>query len=205
MTSGGGYTDGMFHRAYSEGAAPWDIGRPQPEIVALAEAGTFGHRVVDLGCGTGEQALMLAARGHEVLGIDAVPEAIERARRKAEERGIDAQFIAGDLFEVLPLLGRSFDSAVDVGLFHTLSDEDRVRFSVALGRVLVPGALYVMLCFSDRVPGEFGPRRVSEAEIRNTFRAPEFAVREVRAAGLHSLHADAPVIDANLARIERLN
>ncbi len=139
----------MFHRAYSEGTAPWDIGRPQPEIVALAEAGTFGHRVVDLGCGTGEQTLMLAARGYELVGIDAVPEAIKRARRKAGERGIAAQFIDGDLFEVLPLLGRSFDSVVDVGLFHAFSDEDRVRFAAALGRVLVPGGVYAMLCFSD--------------------------------------------------------
>ena len=68
------------------GKAPWDIGKPQPRFVAIADEVT--GPVLDAGCGTGENALFFASRGLRVTGIDFVPEAIERARRKAAERGL---------------------------------------------------------------------------------------------------------------------
>jgi 2-polyprenyl-3-methyl-5-hydroxy-6-metoxy-1,4-benzoquinol methylase len=73
-------------------AAGWDIPQPQPPVAELAEAGAFGHRVLDAGCGTGENALYLAARGHLVTGVDAAETGIEHARAKAARRGIDATF-----------------------------------------------------------------------------------------------------------------
>ncbi len=194
----------VFHRQYAGGAAPWDTGEPQPEMVALEDAGTFRHRVLDVGCGTGALSLFLASRGHEVLGVDAVDAAIEQARAKASERGLAARFVVGDVLLTLPDLGERFDAVVDVGFFHALNDEQREGFARALALVLEPGGVYAMLCFSDRVPGAFGPRRVSEAEIRATFSGPEFRVREVRPAELHTAVAERPVIDANLAVVERL-
>ena len=103
----------------------------------------------------------------------------------------------------LPELGERFDAVVDVGFFHALSDEQREGFARALALVLESGGVYAMLCFSDRVPGAFGPRRVSEAEIRDVFGGPEFHVREVRPAKLSTAVAERPVIDANLAVVER--
>ena len=194
----------VFHRAYADGDAPWDIGRPQPEIVALEDAGTFGPRVLDVGCGTGETALFLAERGHDVTGIDAVPAAIQAAKAKAVERGLDVCFCAADVLEKLPTVIGRFHSVVDVGFFHALSDERRVDFAEKLASVLAPGGVYAMLCFSDRVPGAFGPRRVSEAEIRATFSGPAFKVREVRPAELVTAVERMPVMDANLALIERV-
>ena len=78
---------GIFEQAYQDGPPPWEIGRPQPAFVALEEAGEIVGDVLDVGCGTGENALYLANRGHEVWGVDGVPAAIERARQKAAERG----------------------------------------------------------------------------------------------------------------------
>jgi SAM-dependent methyltransferase len=193
----------VFHRQYAGGAAPWDTGEPQPEMVALEHAGTFGPRVLDVGCGTGALSLFMASRGHEVLGVDAVDAAIEQARAKASERGLDAGFVVGDVLPMLPDLGERFDAVVDVGFFHSLTDEQREGFARVLASVLEPGGIYAMLCFSDRVPGAFGPRRVSEAEIRATFSDSEFRVREVRPAELHTAVAERPVIDANLAVVER--
>ncbi len=80
-----------FQKSYL-GPAPWDIPGPQPAFVGLEEAGAIHESVLDAGCGTGENALYLASRGHEVWGIDFVPVAIERAREKAKQRGLTAHF-----------------------------------------------------------------------------------------------------------------
>jgi cyclopropane fatty-acyl-phospholipid synthase-like methyltransferase len=161
-----------------QGQAPWDIPGPQPAFVALEEAGAIGGSVLDTGCGTGEHALYLAARGHEVWGIDFVPVAIERARAKARERGLAVHFQVGDALE-LSKLGRTFDTAIDSGLFHVFSDEQRPVYVQGLAAVLRPGGTVHMLCFSDREPPGEGPRRVTQEEIRAAF-SDGWQVREIR-------------------------
>jgi SAM-dependent methyltransferase len=154
--------------AYRDGQPPWDIDGPQPAVVELAAAGVFAGRVVDVGCGTGENALHLASRGLDVTGVDGAPTAIDQARQKAQLRGLGAAFIVADALQ-LETLERTFDGALDCGLFHTFSDDERIRFQQSLHSVLTPGARYVLLCFSDAEPGTWGPRRVTQAEIRATF------------------------------------
>ncbi|HEX9375865.1 MAG TPA: class I SAM-dependent methyltransferase [Actinomycetota bacterium] len=156
-----------FDAAYS-GTPPWDIGRPQPAFLRLAESGAVRGSVLDAGCGTGEHALMAAELGLEATGIDASRTAIELARRKAEGRDLDARFLVWDALD-LPALGPRFDTVLDSGLFHVFDDDDRTRYVDGLRDAVSPGGMYLMLCFSDRVPGEFGPRRVSQAEIRSSF------------------------------------
>ncbi len=158
----------FFNSAY-KGTPPWDIGRPQREFVRLADEGEVKGRVIDLGCGTGENALMFAERGSAVLGVDSAPLAIAKAKSKAERRRSSAEFRVADALE-LGSLRKKFDVATDCGLFHTFSDGERGRFAVSLRRTLVPGGRYFMLCFSDREPADWGgPRRVSKAEIALTF------------------------------------
>ncbi len=156
-----------FEQAY-QGQAPWDTGRPQSSIIKLAETGQIRGSVLDVGCGTGENLLYLATRGHEAWGLDFVPIAIERAKAKAAQRGIDANFIVGDALE-LKKLGRQFDTVIDCGLFHTFADEERPVFVKGLGDVLGHGGLLHILCFSDEEPGTEGPRRISQQEIRDAF------------------------------------
>jgi SAM-dependent methyltransferase len=157
-----------FLTAYDGVAPPWDIGRAQPALVAIADAGDIAGDVLDVGCGTGENALHLAGRGLSVWGVDAVPAAIDKACAKAKERGIAATFLVHDAL-ALETLARTFDCAIDSGLFHVFPDEDRPRFVWSLASVLRPGARYHLLCFSDRQPGDWGPRRVSQTEIHATF------------------------------------
>lgn len=151
-----------------EGQAPWDISGPQPDIVRLEESGEIQGAVLDAGCGTGENALYLASRGHEVWGIDFVPAAIERARAKSEARGANVHFQVANALE-LDRLGRQFDTVTDCGLFHTFSDEERPLYVAALGNVVRPGGRFHMLCFSDQEPPGEGPRRITQAEIRDAF------------------------------------
>jgi SAM-dependent methyltransferase len=154
--------------SYREGVPPWDLGRPQTAIVRLAEQNAFAGTVLDAGCGTGEHALYLAARGHETLGVDVAPTAIERARAKATSRQIAASFLVADALQ-LERLGRTFDSVLDVGLFHTFDDPERRTYVDSLASVTRPGGLLHLLCFSDATPGTEGPRRVSQAELRSAF------------------------------------
>lgn len=156
-----------FDAAYA-GTPPWDIGRPQPALLELAEAGTLRGRVLDAGCGTGEHVLMAARLGLPATGIDAAPPAIAIAQSKARDRGVDARFLVWDALE-LSALGEQFDTVLDSGLFHVFDDGDRGRYVEGLRAVLSSGGRYFMLCFSDQQPGDWGPRRVTEQEIRASF------------------------------------
>ncbi len=158
-----------FDHAY-RGTPPWDIDRPQREIVRLFEDGAIRGEVLDVGCGTGENTLYLAEMGHRVMGLDASPLAIEKAKAKAEQRRIEATFAVWNVLE-LPRLGRVFDTVVDSGLFHIFSNQERTEFAKGLNSTLRAGGTYYMLCFSDREPTDWGgPRRVTQEEIGSTFR-----------------------------------
>jgi len=158
---------GTFDEMY-EGTPPWEIGRPQPALLAVAEAGGLAGRVLDAGCGTGEHALMAAGMGLDATGVDSAPRAIAIAERKARERGLEARFLVWDVLDLVTLDER-FDTVLDCGLFHVLDDADRAAFVESLRAAVPPGGRYYMLCFSDRQPGDYGPRRVSQDEIRESF------------------------------------
>jgi ubiquinone/menaquinone biosynthesis C-methylase UbiE len=149
------------------GTPPWDIGRPQPTFVELAD--TIQGRILDVGCGTGEHALMAAAMGLDATGIDAAPAAIATAQRKAHDRGLSARFFVHNALD-LASLDEHFDTVLDCGLFHIFEDDDRPVYVDNLRSVISPGGRYYMLCFSDREPGDRGPRRVTERELREQFR-----------------------------------
>jgi cyclopropane fatty-acyl-phospholipid synthase-like methyltransferase len=173
-----------FATAY-EGTPPWDIGGPQPALVALADSGTMRGAVLDAGCGTGENALFCAARGHEVLGVDMVPKAVEAAQAKAAARGLAARasFLVHDALD-LGALHRRFDTIIDSGLFHVFDDDARARYVTSLAAAMAAGGVYCMLCFSEREPADWGgPRRVTTEEIRAAFSGERgFRVRSVEPA-----------------------
>ncbi len=156
--------------SYRDGPAPWDIGQPQPAIVRLASEGGFAGAVLDAGCGTGENALLVASLGLPVLGVDVAETALAIAREKAKskDRGIEVEFAAADAFQ-LERLGRRFETVLDCGLFHTFDDlDERTRYVASLASVTRhDGTLYV-LCFSDEGP-DTGPHPISQEELRAAF------------------------------------
>lgn len=180
---------------------PWDIGRPQRAIAKLVEAGLFTGRVLDVGCGTGEHTLLLAARGVDVLGIDPSEIAIERATKKSEERGIPAHFEVGS---GLALAGYGqFDCILDSGVWHIFDDANRALYTQNLASALKPGGLYVSLIFSDLEPPGWGPRRVSEDEIRESF-ASGFQIESIEASLYENTHKP-PGAKALLSKIRRVS
>jgi SAM-dependent methyltransferase len=148
--------------------APWDIGRPQPAFVRLADQGRLTGRLLDPGCGTGENALLAASRGADVTGIDVAPTAIARARAKASGRGLTVRFEVADALDP-GWLRLTADTVIDSGVFHVFGDGDRARYIASLAAVLRPAGVCYLMCFSDRQPGTWGPRRVRAEELRAAF------------------------------------
>jgi SAM-dependent methyltransferase len=133
----------------------------------LAAKGGFAGAVLDAGCGTGENALHVAALGLPVVGVDVAETALAIARAKARDRGIEAEFATADAFQ-LERLGRTFDTVLDCGLFHTFDGAERPRYVASLASVTEHGGTLYVLCFSDDGP-DVGPHPVSLAELRAAF------------------------------------
>ena len=142
---------------------PWDTGVTPPEIVAVIESGKVPiGRALDLGCGTGTNAIYLARQGFEVIGIDVSRRAIALARRKARsvqladrvrfERGdvtLMQRYTSSHSVEQSPFAGGT-DFAFDIGCFHNLNAEARRRYVSALTAVLKPGAIYMLYAFEPQ-------------------------------------------------------
>ncbi|EKX60717.1 class I SAM-dependent methyltransferase [Streptomyces ipomoeae] len=158
----------FLEELYETGATPWETGRPQPAFLALAEAGAFRGRVLDVGCGTGEHVLMCAALGLDATGVELASNALRIAERKARERGLTARFLRHDALR-LPELGESFDTVLDCGLFHRFEGAERTAYVDSLRSVVKPGDRCFVLSFSDQQPEDWGPHRVSREEIEAAF------------------------------------
>src|SRR3989442_4992847 len=184
-----------------EGSPPWDIGRPQPDFVKLADAGKFQGRVLDVGCGPGEHVMLAGSHSAEAMGVDVAELAIERARAKAQQRGISAMFEVGDVLH-LDRLKLQFDVITDSGVFHVFDDKERPVYVNSLRSALRPGGMDCLMCFSDPQPGDCGPRRVSQAELRAAF-VDGWSIRSIEPATF-AVTIDDNGAQAWLATIERL-
>ncbi|MCZ7583415.1 MAG: class I SAM-dependent methyltransferase [Deltaproteobacteria bacterium] len=191
-----------FEEFYRAGPVPWDIGRPQPVFVRLADDGEIVGTVLDVGCGTGDNAIELARRGFDVTAIDAAPTAIERARAKAENKGISVRFLNTDALSP-DLDGARFQTVIDSGLFHVFSDEERPLFEKMLAEKLEPGGSYFLLCFSEHETRPDGPRRVTQTEIKGTFQKG-WRVHSIETALFDNVLYDSGA-RAWLAKIERMD
>ncbi|KOU59444.1 SAM-dependent methyltransferase [Streptomyces sp. MMG1533] len=181
---------------------PWDIGRPQPVFEALATAGAVRGRVLDVGCGTGEHAVMAAGLGLDATGVDLAANALRAAEDKAQVRGRTVRFLRYDARR-LAELGETFDIVLDCGLFHIFSGEDRTTYVEALRSVVPPGGRYFMLGFSDRQPGEYAVvHKLTRAEIEAAF-ADGWRVDSIEPSTIH-ITTDPDGIRAWLVTLTRI-
>jgi ubiquinone/menaquinone biosynthesis C-methylase UbiE len=171
--------------------------------VRLASEGGFAGAVLDAGCGTGENALHVAALGLRVLGVDVAETALAIAREKAQVRGLDAEFVLADAFQ-LGRPGRMFETVLDCGLFHTFDADERRGYVASLASVTERGATLYVLCFSDVGRGTRGPHPVSQEELRAAFdRGNGWNVRAIEPERIVT-RFDADGAPAWLATIERI-
>ena len=161
---------------------PWDTNQPLPALMALVESGRLSSgRALDLGCGTGTNAIYLAQQGFAVTGVDIAPRAIAQAQRKAQAAGVTVDFRVADVSALADDLG-PFDLALDVGCFHSLPEKKKPGYVRSLRRVLRPGGLFLLWTF-QREPRQprplFGPKGLTEAEVYAQF-TPALRVIEVQ-------------------------
>ncbi len=125
---------------------PWELG-PRQELVGLVESGRIAPcRAIDLGCGTGSNAIYLAQRGFEVTGVDFAASAIEKARRRADSCGVKANFIVDDLTDLRKVNG-IYDFLVDYGTIDDLNPKDRGLYVQNMLPLTHPGSRYLLWCF----------------------------------------------------------
>jgi SAM-dependent methyltransferase len=150
---------------------PWDTGITPPEVVEAIEGAEAlkPGRALDLGCGTGTNSLYLAQHGWQVVGVDFAVTAIRKARRKAREAGLAVDFYASDVTR-LDFLQPPFDLALDIGCFHTLEAEGRVRYRDQLRRLLRPGARFMFYAFGPH-QGRFGEMGISPEGVQQLFQS----------------------------------
>jgi SAM-dependent methyltransferase len=157
---------------YRVGFTPWDQDHVPAELSALVAGPTAlaPGRALDVGCGTGTQAVYLAEHGWQVTGVDAVERALTQARRRAEDKGVEVKWVAGDVANLSTLgLGEGFNLVHDRGCFHDLSAAARDSYVRGVSELAAPGSTLLLLAFAHRERG-IGPSGASEEEIKRQFR-----------------------------------
>lgn len=163
---------------YRLGLTPWERDEVPEPVERAAAARSSPGRALDLGCGTGRDAVHLASHGWAVTGVDAVDQALEAARERAGQAGAEVDFRRGDVTRLEDLgLEPGYDFVLDRGCFHGLGDEERDRCARGVNALAAPGAEVLVFAFS---PGWHGPapRGVSPEEIVRRFGADRWELVE---------------------------
>ena len=167
-----------FAERYARGETPWDSGMPSEELLRILDAGKLtGKTVLEIGCGTGTNAVELARRGFQVTAVDMVAQAIKTARDKARAAKVTVDLRVADVFQ--DDLGGPYDVLFDCGVYHCLRTEDLNRFQAFLKNATHTGSWWLSLAGNAKEDTDPGPPVVSEDEIRAEL-GPLFAIVELR-------------------------
>jgi len=160
---------------YAEASTPWDTGEPDPHLVERFEAGGLaslakkGARVLEVGCGTGTNAIWLAERGFDVVATDVAPLAIERAEQKREAAGVEVRFAVSDFLAggAAEVDADPFDLVFDRGVFHVFDEaHERARFAELAAQALRVGGEWFSLVGSTEGPArDHGPPRRTARDL----------------------------------------
>ena len=160
-------TTADWDAAYRNGTPPWDADVPHAELTrVLDEHRLHPQTVLEIGCGTGADAIVLARRRFEVTAVDCSPIALERARLRAEQHDAWIHFVLADVFEFVRTT-QQFDLVYDAGIYHFLRQVDLDRYLDVLWRVTRPGSYFLCLAGAPDDTTENGPPQVTDDEVHN--------------------------------------
>ncbi len=172
-----------WNESYASGQLPWDTGQPEPLLVEFVTSGAVTPGLtLEIGVGTGTNAIWLAERGFNVLGVDVAPLAVERAHAKMKGRALRCRFAEWDFLKAPPPDG-PFQFVFDRGCFHVFDEPgERQRFAAHVAATLAPGGLWLSLIGStEGLPREVGPPRRSAREVTLAIE-PALEIVELRSA-----------------------
>jgi len=181
-----------WNESYASGQLPWDTGQPEPLLVEfITSGGVTPGPTLEIGAGTGTNAIWLAERGFDVLGVDVSSLAMEKAQAKMEGRNLRCRFTTWDFLAAPPPDG-PFHFVFDRGCFHVFDEtEDRARFAAHVAAILAPGGLWLSLIGStEGPPREVGPPRRSAREVALAIE-PALEIVELRSTEFGSHEAKA--------------
>lgn len=124
---------------------PWDTGISPPELIQFIDRHPPGL-ALDIGCGTGTNVITLAKRGWSVTGIDFATKAIRIAKKKVHQEGVEVDLFVDDITNPRNLSG-PYDLILDMGCFHSLSNDEKLRYINNLKNLLSPEGTYLMYAF----------------------------------------------------------
>ncbi len=149
-----------------ENEIPWNHDRPSEQLMELVTSGRIEPcRALDIGCGTGRNAIPLAKLGFDVVGIDIAPTAIEMAERNAEKAGVDIELLVGGPLPGFPEDIGSFGFAYEWNVLHHVMPEDREKWVRNVAGVLDDGAYYLSTCFAEADPYFGGEGKYRETRL----------------------------------------
>ena len=168
-----------WNESYASGAPlPWDTGTPDPLLVEMIESRAIAPgRTLEIGCGTGTNAIYLAQHGFDVLGVDVSEVAVDKARTKAQGR---CRFEVVDFLTVEPP-GGPFAFVFDRGCFHVFDDEsERARFARNVSLELAEHGLWLSLIGStEGAPRDECPPRRNARDVMNAIE-PSLEIVQLR-------------------------
>jgi SAM-dependent methyltransferase len=156
-----------WQERYEKGDTPWDTGRPSTMLMQIvAEEKIAPCRAIDLGCGTGTNAVWLAQQRFDVVGVDLSPLASEQGTKRAAQEGVRVHFMAADVLK-LDDLRPDFRFFFDRGLYHIVRKIDAQRYVQTVADWTFPAALGLVLAGNAKEKMEPGPPVVTEKEFRD--------------------------------------
>jgi cyclopropane fatty-acyl-phospholipid synthase-like methyltransferase len=177
-----------FQERYAKDEIPWDSGQVSAELLRVLDSGALkGKTLLEIGCGTGLNAIELARRGFKVTAVDVVEQPVVKARERARKAGVSVDFRVADVLK--HNLDGPYDILFDRGVYHILRRTDLKGFQEFLKRVTRPGSLWLSFTGNSKEDLEDGPPVVSEVEIRAEW-APLFDVLDLHEFRFDSRHSD---------------
>jgi 2-polyprenyl-3-methyl-5-hydroxy-6-metoxy-1,4-benzoquinol methylase len=165
-----------FEWRYWRGSTPWDTNITPPEVMQFISSTPPG-KALDLGCGTGTNAITLARHGWQAAGVDFSPKAICAARRKARQAGLKIDFYCTDVAD-LGMLSGPFDYVLDIGCLFTLTESSRVRYVRELARLMRPAGDYMLYAWQPR-PRKGGTYGIATEAVESLLEAALIRTRLV--------------------------
>ena len=181
-----------WNESYASGQLPWDTGLPEPVLVEFITSGAVAPgSALEIGAGTGTNAIWMAERGFDVLAVDVSPIAVERANAKVEGRALRCLFAASD-FLATPAPHGPFQFVFDRGCFHVFDEPgERARFAAQVAAAMAPHGIWLSLIRStEGPPREFGPPRRSAREVILAIE-PSLEIVELRSTDFSGSNAKA--------------